>query len=331
MGGGTWSASTHRARSAASGGDPFAYSASAKRSGHLAAHPTLDPMNMGIRESRDSAEHPESNAIIVSLDVTGSMGAVVRGVHADLPQLHELLLGYNYIPHPQILFGAVGDATTDQVPLQVGQFESDNRMDQHLENMVLEGGGGGQKTESYELMLYIAAKHTSIDCWEKRARKGYLFMIGDEMAYKNVKKTEVSGIMGGGLQANLPLEEVIRMVKERYHLYYIIPAGASHGGDEEVYDFWRQYIGAQQVLRLADPNDTSELIALTIGLNEGTIDVNEGVEHLRKTGASAKTVADVTSALQALPATTTGGLVKGTANALGKLLGGGGDKGTTRL
>jgi len=64
---------------------------------------------------------------------------VVRTIHQNLPKLHELLLGHHYIPHPQILFAAVGDATCDQVPLQVGQFESDNRMDQNLENMILEG------------------------------------------------------------------------------------------------------------------------------------------------------------------------------------------------
>ena len=124
------------------------------------------------------------------------MGKVVRGIHADLPHLHELLLGHHYISDPQILFAAVGDATCDQVPLQVGQFESDNRMDQNLENMILEGGGGGQKYESYELMFYMAARHTAIDCFEKRGRKGYLFMIGDEMAYAFVNGAIISRLLG---------------------------------------------------------------------------------------------------------------------------------------
>src|SRR3954470_10735394 len=186
MGSGRWSPDTYPDRAparAATGADTFAYSHAARQSGNLRPHQSLDPTNLDVRESRDSAEHPESNAIIISLDVTGSMDRVVRGIHADLPRLHELLLGHQYIPHPQICFAAVGDATCDRVPLQVGQFESDNRMDQNLENMILEGGGGGQKTESYELMLYVAARHTAIDCWEKRRRKGYLFMIGDETAY----------------------------------------------------------------------------------------------------------------------------------------------------
>ena len=58
------------------------------------------------------------------------------------------------------MFGAIGDATCDRVPLQVGQFESDNRMDDDLGRIVLEGGGGGQQTESYELAMYFMARHT---------------------------------------------------------------------------------------------------------------------------------------------------------------------------
>src|SRR5947207_8627855 len=105
MGSGYWSASTYHDRArlrARDGKDAFDYSGGAIRSGDLRPHQTLDPQGLILRESRDSAEHPDSNAIFISLDVTGSMGRVVRGIHADLPRLHELLLGQNYIPHPQI-------------------------------------------------------------------------------------------------------------------------------------------------------------------------------------------------------------------------------------
>src|SRR5688572_6791386 len=278
MGSGLWSATTYNDRAFArkrDGRDAFDYSNAAKQSGQLRVHPTLNPFGMRVRESRDSQDHPECNAVIISLDVTGSMSAVVRGIHADLPRLHELLLGHNYLPHPQILFGAVGDATCDYVPLQVGQFESDNRMDQNIENLVLEGGGGGQKTESYELMLYVAARHTSIDCWEKRQRKGYLFMIGDEMAYPVVKHDEVKRVLGGGLQADIPLREIIDEVKERYHLYYVIPGGAAHGKDADVVEFWQQHVGADRVIKLDNPEETSECIALAVGIGEGAISTDE--------------------------------------------------------
>ena len=168
-------------------------------------HPALDPLGVTVRESRDSAEHPESLAIAVLFDVTGSMGGVPRVLQAKLPQLLGLLLRKGYAEDPQIMFGAIGDATCDRAPLQVGQFESDNRMDDDLGRILLEGGGGGQKTESYELAMYFMARHTAIDCYDKRGQRGYLFLIGDELAYPQVKPAEVRDVIGDGLQAALPL------------------------------------------------------------------------------------------------------------------------------
>jgi hypothetical protein len=300
MGNGRWSATTYFDRAGArvaAGLDTFHYSKSAIDSGQLRVHQTLDPAGLGVRESRDSDEHPDSNAIMIGLDVTGSMGAVVRGIHADLPQLHELLLGHKYIAHPQILFAAVGDATCDRVPLQVGQFESDNRMDQNLENMILEGGGGGQKTESYELLLHVAANHTAIDCWEKRKRKGYLFIIGDEMAYPMVKAAEAKRILSETIQADIPLEQVIADAREYYHVYYVLPGGAQYGGDRKIIDFWTGHLGPHGVIRLQSPEDTAECIALTIGVSEGAISVNDGVDHLRKRGVVQRTIDGVAKAL----------------------------------
>jgi hypothetical protein len=287
MGSGAWSAASFhdalRARKAA-GKDAFDYSMRARRSGQLHVHPTLDPLSMKVRESRDSEEHPDSNAIMIGLDVTGSMGAVVRAIHRDLPHLHELLLGYKYIPHPQILFAAVGDATCDKVPLQVGQFESDNRMDQNIENMILEGGGGGQKTESYELTLYVAARHTSIDCWEKRRRRGYLFLIGDEMAYPKVLRAHTSRLIGVDPQADIPIRQIVAEAQEKYHVFFVVPGGAQHGADAEVLAFWRDLLGEQNVLALANPDDTSECIAMTIGVTEGVLSLDQAQQHMAKRG-----------------------------------------------
>ena len=303
MGSGRWSPSTYNDRVTArvqSGRDVFDYSKDAIQSGRLRPHQTLDPQGLGMRESRDSAEHPVSNSIIISLDVTGSMGAVVRGIHDDLPRLHELLLGHHYIADPQIMFAAVGDATCDQVPLQVGQFESDNRMDQNLENMILEGGGGGQKTESYELMFYVAARHTAMDCWEKRQRKGYLFMIGDEKAYPAVNAGEVNSLLGKELQASIPLDQIIQEVQQRYHVYYLIPGGASYGADEGILGFWNAHLGPQHVIKLESPEDTSECIGMTIGLNEGAVTLNDSIEHMQRRGVVARTIDSVSRALSSL-------------------------------
>jgi hypothetical protein len=286
---------------AARGDSAFAHYDRARASGVFKAHPTLDPHEVKFRESRDSDEHPDSNAIAVWLDVTGSMRSIPMTIQQRLPQLLGLLLYKNYIPHPQILFAAVGDATCDRVPLQVGQFESDNRMDAHLQNLILEGGGGGQQTESYELGLYFMARHTSIDCYEKRGKKGYLFMIGDEMAYPNVKAPEVNKLISAGIQENIPLKQIVREVKEAYNVFFFIPVNASYGSDQTIYKFWKDTLGAQHVLPLENAEDISETIALIIGATEGTINVDDGIEHLREVGANADTIANVRKTLAHLP------------------------------
>ena len=190
MGSGRWSTDVYSAAAgyrAATGTSAFAYSDGGART----AHPALDPMNVGRRESRDSDDHPRSTPIAVLFDVTGSMGTVPRVLQTKLPQLLGLLTRKGYATDPHIMFGAIGDATCDRVPLQIGQFESDNRMDDDLARIVLEGGGGGQKMESYELAMYFMARHTSLDSVLKRGRRGYLFLIGDEMPYPRVSPAAV--------------------------------------------------------------------------------------------------------------------------------------------
>jgi len=48
----------------------------AVRSGHLRVHQTLDPRGLTYRESRDSEEHPNSNAIIISRDFGAALESV---------------------------------------------------------------------------------------------------------------------------------------------------------------------------------------------------------------------------------------------------------------
>lgn len=298
MGSGHWSTDVYAARAsyrASTGASAFAYS----DGGATAVHPDLDPRGVTVRESRDSADHPESLAIGVLFDVTGSMGNVPRTLQAKLPDLLGLLLRKGYVRDPHILFGAVGDATCDRAPLQVGQFEADNRMDDDLGKILLEGGGGGQMRESYELGMYFMARHTAIDCFEKRGRRGYLFMIGDELAYPKAKRREIAKVIGDERAEDVPIADLVRELQRKYDVYFIIPEGAYHSGSRELADFWRTLLG-QNVLYLDDLDAVCETIALTIGLAEDAIDLDEGLEHLAEAGSDAG--ASVSRALAPLDA-----------------------------
>ncbi len=296
MGSGRWSTDVYTAADnyrRATGTSAFAYSDSGARK----AHPALDPKGVGKRESRDSDEHPFSTPIAVLFDVTGSMGGVPRVLQTKLPQLLGLLTRKGYATDPHIMFGAVGDATCDRVPLQIGQFESDNRMDEDLERIVLEGGGGGQKRESYELAMYFMARHTSLDSFEKRGRRGYLFLIGDEMPYAQVKPKEVSAFIGERTE-KISTEGILAELQRTFDVYYLLPTDAGWGGDKEVLARWRGLLG-QNVLELDDLDAVCETIALTVGLGEGTIDLDSGLDDLVASGSPfKKTVGQALAPLQ---------------------------------
>ena len=284
MGSGIWSTDVYDAADRyrrRTGKSAFSYSDSGARK----VHPALDPRD-ALLESRDSAEHPQSTPIAVLFDVTGSMGHVPRVLQSKLPQLLGLLLRQGYAKDPQVMFGAIGDATCDRVPLQVGQFESDNRMDDDLGRIVLEGGGGGQMMESYELALYFMARHTATDSWDKRGRRGYLFIIGDELAYPAVKTAEVTRLIGDDLREDMPVRQMVDEVTARWDTYYLLPAGSHYAGNRKVLDFWRGLLG-QNAVELDDLDAVCETIALTVGLGEQAIDLDAGLRDLDRAGSTA--------------------------------------------
>lgn len=301
MGSTRWSDAHYRDRArlrAETGKDAFEYDDDI-RHGRAAAgvHQKMNPLGVQVRESRDSDAHPESHAVAVLFDVTGSMGGVPRILQANLPRLMGLLIRKGYLDHPQILIGAVGDATCDDAPLQVGQFESGIEIEEDLGRLYLEGGGGGQVTESYELAMYFMARHTSIDCHEKRGKRGYLFIIGDEAPYPRIKRREVAALLGDKLPEDIPTRDLLAELQQSYDVYFVLPKMTSHWNNPTVHKRWTQLLG-QSVLRLEDPAGICELIASTIGVAEGKVDLPDLADDLEECGASASVAQAVGKALR---------------------------------
>lgn len=249
------------------------------------AHPDLDPADLAggkVRESRDNTEHPLSTAISVLFDVTGSMVSVPMQLQQRLPDLLETLLLAGHIDDPQILVGAIGDGYADQVPLQVGQFESDNRIDEQLRNIFLERGGGGGMEESYELALYFAARQTALDCLEKRGKKGYLFMIGDECPYSVLRSEVVKKAYGKDLinDEAIPVETLVDEVKKKFNFFFITPKQTSNYGKAALVSRWETLIGPNYI-QIDDPDLVVETISTLIGLTEGTADLAGAPSSLR--------------------------------------------------
>jgi hypothetical protein len=109
-------------------------------------------------------------------------------------------------------------------------------------------------------------------------------MIGDEMAYPAVRRAHVQKLFGEDPQADIPLAQIIDEVREKSHFFFCIPGGAAHGGDQSVLDFWISHLDQSHVIKLDKPDDTSECIAMTIGLTEGVITLDQAQQHLASRG-----------------------------------------------
>jgi len=231
-------------------------------------HPLMDPRGVRFRESLDSADHPQSLGVVFALDVTGSMDDIPRLLATEqLPGFMKVLGGCQ-VPDPQLLFLAVGDATSDQAPLQVGQFESTAElMDQWLTWCYLEAGGGGSGEESYELALYFLALHTRMDCWTKRQKRGYLFMTGDEKPYPILSRHVVEAVTGDRLDDDLRVEEVVAELQKTFTPFFIIPDHERRGRCERA---WRDLLG-DHVLCMEAPADICFVAAGALLLSEGLV------------------------------------------------------------
>ena len=308
MGGGSWSNDAYK--SSSKGRDAFKTSDAvlSKPRNEQKADEQLSPFGLVCRESRDNEEHPNSNAIAVGLDITGSMSSVVVEIQSNLGKLMGMLIEYGIIEDPQLLFYAIGDeGEGDPIPFQISQFESDIRINDQLKKIVLVGRGGGNLCESYELGHYAMARHTALDCFEKRGRKGYLIKIGDECAYGVVKAKEVKKIFDAQIGEDIALKTVVKEVTDKFNVLHIIPAGSSHFNNPKVRNFWTNLMGKNRVV-YPRAEIVCETIAMFIGLTEGKFDLAGGIELITKT--SSKKVAEEVAKVLADYAETLGPVTK---------------------
>lgn len=197
-----------------------------------------------IRECRDSEEHPETLPIIIALDVTGSMGSIpYQLVTKDFPEIMKHIMDAG-IEHPQVCFVGIGDQYWDVAPLQAGQFEtSDELLDRWLKTMWLEGGGGGNDGESYQLAWWFAAAHVSADHIEKRNKKGVLITIGDEPVCGSISKEEFQRIYGSSSKVpQMETSKILEAAKEHWDVYHInVPTYS--GSRPKVKNQWTHLLG----------------------------------------------------------------------------------------
>lgn len=232
--------------------------------------PAMEPVGVTYRESCDSDEHPNSTPIILGLDVTGSMGGVLETVSKKLNTLITEIYNREPVKDPQIMIMAFGDVECDRHPLQVSQFESDIRIAEQLNDVYFERGGGGNNGESYTLPWYFAARHTKIDSYEKRGKKGFLFTIGDEPYLNNISKDAIRRFVGDDIQSDLTADELLTEVSRQYEVYHLMIEEGSgmRWKKDDVITKWTNLLGQRAVL-VSDCTKIPEIIVSILEVAAG--------------------------------------------------------------
>jgi hypothetical protein len=179
-------------------------------------HPALNPLGK-VREVNN--ETP----IIVALDVTRSRGDDTKLMYEKLPALMGQLELKGWIKGPGISFAGIGDAYADRAPLQVGQFEADNRLDEVLERIWIEEGGGGTGQESYELAAFFYSRTNCVRLAQGLGGKGFCFFVGDEGFYPKVDRTQVRRLIGDDLPEDLDSAEAFARLQQKFQTFLIYP------------------------------------------------------------------------------------------------------------
>lgn len=346
MGGGNWDIGSymHKVTTAkAAGKSTFDYDMQVRAGKVNAVHALLDPLATAgtaspfagqvMREVCVTDEHPDPTAILVWLDVTGSNYEAAKMVHSKLPTLQAYLKQGQFCADPQINISAIGDANSDQYPLQFGQYESDNRLDDQIAALILEGAGGGQMSETYELGAYMAARHVHQEPYELFGKKGFVFFIGDETPYDQIRNDYSRGHYRGGhtlksltgdtLSEPLSAKVVFDELMEKNHVFFLFQKQGMYRS-QQIVPAWEKLIGRENVIELEQPEVVVEVIAALIARFEGELSADETTRAMITAGGDASTVASAVKALTRITPTA-GGRVATTTGDLG-ITGNGADR-----
>lgn len=202
-----------------------------------------------------------SAPLIIVCDVTGSMGEWPAVMFSKLPYLE--IEGKEYLGESmEIAFSAVGDAYVDNYPLQVRPFAKGLELETRLKELVIEGGGGGQVTESYELAALYFARKVEMP----KAVKPVIVFIGDEAAYGYIDRDQAKQYLDIDLEKRLTTKDVFEELKNKFSVYLVrkpyetSSRNAMSSVDQGIYAQWEELLGAERIAHLPDASRVVDVI-----------------------------------------------------------------------
>ena len=198
------------------------------------------------------------NPIIIVLDVTGSNINFARLVYDKMPMFYGQIEQQGYLKDFDICFCAVGDAYCDYYPLQVGEFAKGIELDSWLEKIVLEGRGGGQGMESYELAAYYLYKTTKFAV----GSSPIIFFIGDEKPYPSLNKSQVERFGITCSEDNIEPFKLLRQ-KVNNNVFMLLNKYNGDNFEADITTSWQQLLAPEHTILI---NEEKAVVDLMLGI-----------------------------------------------------------------
>ncbi|KAH3744605.1 hypothetical protein Pelo_14017 [Pelomyxa schiedti] len=251
------------------------------------------------------------NAVVVALDMTGSMGTWSKIIYDKLPMFFGQLQMQGYLHDPAISFAAIGDALVDTSgALQVTPFAQGGDIDTHMGKLWLREAnhppyglihirsGGGNRVESYDLCAAYYALKTTV------RGKGFFFITGDESIPALLQGSIIRQHLGLEHE-DMPAKEIFRLLRQKYNVYFIRKMCTDtfyaplDRMNQEVEESWAPVVG-ERVIILNDPKAVVDVMLGVIAVVNGTRTMEKYAADLTARGQSATRLSDVENALRSL-------------------------------
>ena len=235
------------------------------------------------------------NPIIIALDVSGSNINFAKLVYDKLPMFYGQIVEKGYLDDFDVCICAVGDVKFDDYPIQIGTPAKGLEIDSWLEKIVLEGGGGSNPNESYEIMAHYLANY----CEFEKDANPTLFFLGDEMVLDTVRKDECDKLGIECAQNYNPWPELNKKFKN--NVYCMLN---KYGGREFRDDFtesWKKVLPSQHTIRIPEEKAIVDLMLGVLAIQKEELD--EYAADMKGRGQTTLRIEGVTSSLKALSET----------------------------
>lgn len=206
------------------------------------------------KELVTESTHP----IVIAVDVTGSMSSWPSIIFEKLPLLGKEI--ERYAPNYAVSFTAFGDCHCDRYPLQVRDFDTGEKLDEHIKCLYPEGGGGDDP-ESHDLAAYYYVNH----CKMEKAVKPIFFLITDTYSHDCLPSDAIRANTGDDTQGkSIDSLSVFKKLAEKFNVYVIL---RGHGARS----YWSKIFGEQKVITIEEPRDIVEIVIGMIAAEVGEL------------------------------------------------------------